>query len=68
MEDLKELLGRNAAWAQRVVKDDPQFFKRLVSQQSPRYRAQVQQWLDGMWAEKDALIGSMAASAARAAR
>jgi len=32
-----------------------------VAQQSPRYRSQVQEWLDGLWAEKDALITEMAA-------
>lgn len=37
MEDLKDLLQRNARWAQRVVEADPQFFKRLVSQQNPQY-------------------------------
>ena len=37
MEDLQELLLRNARWAERVVHEDPQFFKRLVSQQSPQY-------------------------------
>jgi carbonic anhydrase len=37
MEDLHDLLLRNARWAQRVVEADPQFFKRLVSQQSPQY-------------------------------
>jgi carbonic anhydrase len=37
MEDLHDLLERNAAWAQRVVESDPLFFKRLVSQQKPKY-------------------------------
>ena len=37
MENLNELLLRNARWAQKVVQDDPQFFKRLVSQQNPQY-------------------------------
>lgn len=37
MEELHDLLLRNARWAQRVVDADPQFFKRLVSQQSPQY-------------------------------
>ena len=37
MENLNDLLLRNARWAQRVVETDPQFFKRLVSQQSPQY-------------------------------
>lgn len=37
MEDLHELLLRNARWAERIVEADPQFFKRLVSQQNPEY-------------------------------
>ncbi|HUP90936.1 MAG TPA: carbonic anhydrase [Solimonas sp.] len=37
MEALHDLLERNARWAQRVVAADPQFFKRLVSQQNPQY-------------------------------
>jgi carbonic anhydrase len=36
MENLSELLKRNAAWAARVTKDDPDFFKRLVAQQNPQ--------------------------------
>lgn len=34
---LYELLVRNAAWSQREREADPEFFSRLVSQQSPEY-------------------------------
>ena len=34
---LRDLLGRNRAWAARKHQVDPQFFRRLVRQQSPRY-------------------------------
>lgn len=37
MENLHDLLARNADWAKRVVDADPTFFKRLVSQQNPEY-------------------------------
>ena len=30
-------------------------------QQDRRYRTLVQEWLDGLWAEKDALISALAA-------
>jgi 1-acyl-sn-glycerol-3-phosphate acyltransferase len=36
-----------------------------TAQASPRYRAQVQEWIDGLWAEKDALISELAAPATR---
>jgi carbonic anhydrase len=36
-DNLKPLIARNAAWAQRTAAEDPEFFKRLVSQQSPEY-------------------------------
>lgn len=36
-EDLSDLLKRNECWAEKVVRDDPQFFKRLVAQQNPEY-------------------------------
>ena len=36
-----------------------------AAQQDRRYRTQVQDWLDGLWAEKDALITQLAADAAR---
>jgi len=37
MDDLQDLLDRNERWAERVQRDDPEFFRRLVSQQSPKY-------------------------------
>jgi 1-acyl-sn-glycerol-3-phosphate acyltransferase len=37
-----------------------------AAQADPRYRAQVQAWLDELWAEKDALLGRLAAEAAAA--
>jgi len=37
MESLQSLLDRNLAWAERKTADDPQFFRRLVSQQAPEY-------------------------------
>ena len=37
MENLNDLLKRNADWAARTVKKDPEFFKRLVAQQNPKY-------------------------------
>jgi carbonic anhydrase len=37
MEDLSELIERNARWAERVVAQDPDYFKRLVGQQRPKY-------------------------------
>ena len=37
MEDLKDLLDRNARWAERVTAADPGYFKRLVGQQRPKY-------------------------------
>ncbi|HEY0914201.1 MAG TPA: carbonic anhydrase [Solimonas sp.] len=37
MDDLQDLLDRNERWAERVVADDPEFFKRLVGQQTPKY-------------------------------
>lgn len=37
MEDLQNLLDNNSRWAERVVAQDPDFFKRLVNQQSPEY-------------------------------
>jgi carbonic anhydrase len=36
-EDLKELLERNARWAERVVAQDAGYFKRLVGVQRPKY-------------------------------
>jgi carbonic anhydrase len=37
MTQLRELLDRNREWAQRVRAEDPGFFKRLSSQQAPKY-------------------------------
>jgi len=36
-DDLKELFARNRAWSARRRADDPQFFARLASQQSPKH-------------------------------
>jgi carbonic anhydrase len=32
-----ELLKNNAAWADRMVAEDPEFFRQLLGQQAPRY-------------------------------
>jgi len=37
MSQLRELLDRNKAWAERVRQEDPGFFKRLSTQQAPKY-------------------------------
>jgi len=37
MTDIPALLRNNLDWADRVVKEDPNFFNRLAQQQSPRY-------------------------------
>jgi carbonic anhydrase len=37
MTGLRELLDRNKAWAERVRAEDPGFFKRLSTQQAPKY-------------------------------
>lgn len=37
MDDLEKLLKRNAAWARRSVRADPDFFNRLSKQQKPEY-------------------------------
>ena len=37
MAHLTELLERNRTWAERVRKEDPGFFKRLSTQQAPKY-------------------------------
>ena len=37
MNDLRELLERNKAWAKKVREEDPDFFKRLSQLQSPKY-------------------------------
>ncbi len=37
MSQLQELLDRNKDWAEKVRHEDPQFFKRLSTQQAPKY-------------------------------
>jgi len=37
MDDLKELLDQNRAWAARIKGQDPEFFSKLAEQQAPRY-------------------------------
>jgi carbonic anhydrase len=37
MKRLEQLLNNNRRWAESVKRDDPEFFARLVAQQSPRY-------------------------------
>jgi carbonic anhydrase len=37
MKGLEKLLANNRQWAEDATRRDPQFFSRLVSQQSPRY-------------------------------
>jgi carbonic anhydrase len=37
MDGLKKLLANNRQWADEATRRDPQFFSRLVNQQSPRY-------------------------------
>ena len=37
MPDLKHLLANNRAWAERMERERPGFFKGLASQQKPRY-------------------------------
>ena len=37
MTHLRELLERNKAWAERMREEDPGFFKRLSTQQAPKY-------------------------------
>ncbi|MGZ8369892.1 MAG: carbonic anhydrase, partial [Caulobacteraceae bacterium] len=36
-DDIKTLIARNRAWAERKTAADPSFFKRLVGQQTPKY-------------------------------
>jgi len=35
--DIRELFDRNRAWAARICERDPEFFRKLSLQQSPRY-------------------------------
>jgi carbonic anhydrase len=37
MRRLEQLLSNNRRWAEQVTRQDPQFFARLIAQQSPRY-------------------------------
>ena len=37
MKTLKHLLDQNKAWADRITKEDPDFFKELSNTQSPEY-------------------------------
>lgn len=37
MNDLKELLAKNEAWAENIKASDPDFFNALAEQQTPRY-------------------------------
>jgi carbonic anhydrase len=37
MKRLEQLLNNNRRWADEVTRKDPEFFARLVAQQSPRY-------------------------------
>ncbi len=37
MRLLSHLFAKNRAWAEGMVRDDPEFFERLVGQQAPRY-------------------------------
>lgn len=37
MPDLKKLLANNRDWSERVRREDPEFFSRLVKQQTPEY-------------------------------
>jgi carbonic anhydrase len=37
MRKLRELFDNNRAWAERMVQQDPDFFRRLSQQQSPAY-------------------------------
>ncbi len=34
---LDHLFDRNVAWAQAKTRDDPEFFRRMAEQQTPRY-------------------------------
>jgi carbonic anhydrase len=37
MKDLKRILNRNRAWAEKIKASDPEFFPTLAKQQSPRF-------------------------------
>lgn len=37
MNELNHLLENNRAWADRINREDPEFFAKLSTQQSPEY-------------------------------
>src|SRR5262245_27404088 len=37
MNGLDELFSNNRAWAEKMTREDPEFFSRLTHQQSPQY-------------------------------
>ena len=37
VNNLPELFRNNRAWAERIVRSDPDFFEKLARQQSPKY-------------------------------
>ena len=37
MTQIPELFAKNRAWADRMVRADPEFFSRLIAQQAPKY-------------------------------
>jgi carbonic anhydrase len=37
MTDIPELFANNRAWAAEMVREDPEFFSRLIAQQAPKY-------------------------------
>jgi carbonic anhydrase len=37
MTQIPELFANNRAWAAAMVRDDPEFFSRLIAQQAPKY-------------------------------
>ena len=37
MTDIPELFANNRAWAAEMIREDPDFFSRLIAQQAPKY-------------------------------
>src|SRR5690554_1190958 len=37
MPKIRQLIENNSAWAARMLKQDPEFFDKLVAQQNPEY-------------------------------
>lgn len=37
MENLSHLFANNRAWAEKILRQDPEFFLKLSQQQSPGY-------------------------------